>query len=93
MQEEFPNRLLPKGAVRNLDALRETSAKGRTVEIVRAISSINASPFRRFGPARLRWASANSSQATDCVPASPSFSTLKDGLISRQRNYDCFDPW
>jgi len=28
-QEEFPNRLLPKGTVRNLEALREASAKGR----------------------------------------------------------------
>ena len=43
-QEEFPNRLLPKGTVRNLEALREASAKGRKVikapiEIVNAVSS------------------------------------------------------
>jgi hypothetical protein len=43
-QEEFPNRLLPKGTVRNLEALREASAKGRkvikaqTIEIVNAVS-------------------------------------------------------
>ena len=30
-QEEFPNRLLPKGTVRNLEALRDASAKGRKV--------------------------------------------------------------
>src|SRR5262249_19581840 len=28
-REEFPNRLLPKGAVRNLEALRDSSAKSR----------------------------------------------------------------
>ena len=44
-QEEFPNRLLPKGTVRNPEALREASAKGRkvikaqTIEIVNAVSS------------------------------------------------------
>ena len=44
-QEGFPNRLLPKGTVRNLEALREASAKGRkvikaqTIEIVNAVSS------------------------------------------------------
>src|SRR6476620_7234606 len=43
-QEEFPNRLLPKGTVRNLEALREASAKGLKVikaptEIVNAVSS------------------------------------------------------
>jgi hypothetical protein len=45
LQEEFPNRLLPTGAVRDLEGLREGGAKGRqvittqTVEIVNALSS------------------------------------------------------
>ena len=77
MQEKFPNRLLPKAPF----AISTHCAK-QAVKAVRLRSSdpslpINASPFRRFGPGRLQWASANSSQATDCVLASPSFSTLK----------------
>jgi predicted metal-dependent hydrolase len=63
-QEEFPNRLLPKGAVRNLKALRDSSAKNRkvikaqTIEIVNAVWSGQCVVLRRSGPARWRSTSA-----------------------------------
>jgi hypothetical protein len=71
IQEEFPNRLLPTGAVRDLDTLREAGSKGRqviaaqTIEIVNAVSSVNALFWKQFGSARLRSASARSSLAID----------------------------
>jgi predicted metal-dependent hydrolase len=58
-QEEFPNRLLPKGTVRNLEALRDASAKGRKVIKAQTPSrQANAWCSRRSGPARSRSASA-----------------------------------
>jgi hypothetical protein len=39
IQEEFPNRLLPKGTVRNLEALRKGSAEGSKVMRAQTIES------------------------------------------------------
>jgi hypothetical protein len=42
VEEEFPNRLLPNGAVRNLEALREAGKKGRKVMSAQTIEIVNA---------------------------------------------------
>lgn len=45
MQEEFPNRLLPNGATRDLQAIKEDSVRGQALlkdesfEVVNAIAS------------------------------------------------------
>jgi len=97
MQEEFPNRLLPKGAIRNLDALREASAKGRqvistqTVEIVRAISSNPCVALEAIWTGTLAVGVGELKSGDQLRFAQ--FCDFKDGLIWRQRNYDCFDPW
>jgi hypothetical protein len=93
MQEEFPNRLLPKGAVRNLDALRETSGKGRTVEIVRAISSNQCVALQEIWTGTLTMGVGELKPGDRLRARFAQFFDFKDGLIWRQRNYDCFDPW
>lgn len=42
VQEEFPNRLLPNGALRDLAALREAGEKGRKVMSAQTIEIVNA---------------------------------------------------
>ncbi len=86
-QEEFPNRLLPKGTVRYLEALREASAKGRKVIKAQTIEIVNA-VLDRHACDRLRHAETRRPIARPLRP-----NLRADGLIWRQRNYDCFEAW
>ena len=86
-QEEFPNRLLPKGTVRNLEALREASAKGRKVIKAQTSEIVNA-VLDRHACDRLRHAETRRPIARPLRP-----NLRADGLIWRQRNYDCFEAW
>ena len=94
-QEEFPNRLLPKGTVRNLEALRDASAKGRKVikadhrdrerllvGLMRVLEAIWTGHARsRLRHAETRRPIARIAQVFE----------FKDGFIWRQRNYDCLE--
>jgi ketosteroid isomerase-like protein len=99
VQEEFPNRLNPHGARRDLAAILDAAVRGQKVmacqryEILRAVADGNcvAVEFRWMG--------------TLAVPVGPlpagetmqgrfaCFLEFRDGRIVAQRNYDCFDPW
>jgi len=99
VQEEFPNRLLPHGARRDLDAILKAAERGRQVmasqryEILRAVADGDQVAVE------FRWA------GTLAVPVGPLavgaemrgrfalFVEFRDGRIVSQRNYDCFDPW
>ena len=99
VQEELPNRLVPAGATRDLAGLLEAAARGRqairaqSYEIVSAVES---------GPSialEVRWTGVLA-VPLGSLPAGGEmrarfamFIELREGRISRQRNYDCFDPW
>lgn len=99
VQEEFPNRLVPNGARRDLAALKLSRERGlallrgETYAIESAVASgddvavelawtgtiaADAGPFQAGQVLRARFAI---------------FLRLRDGLIVRQHNYDCFEPW
>jgi ketosteroid isomerase-like protein len=99
VHEEFPNRLLPNGATRDRQAMKEARARGKALlsaerfELLNAVASgphvalevvwtgtvrVAAGPFAAGQALRARFAV---------------FMEFRDGRISRQRNYDCFDPW
>ncbi|MGB3036446.1 MAG: nuclear transport factor 2 family protein [Methyloceanibacter sp.] len=97
-QEEFPNRLLPKGTVRNLEALREASAKGRKVikapiEIVNAVSSGQCVMLEAIWTGTLAVGFGTLKPDDQLRARFAQIFEFKDGLIWRQRNYDCFEAW
>ena len=98
LQEEFPNRLLPTGAVRDLDTLREAGSKGRqviagqTIEIVNAVSSGQCVVLEAIWTGTLAVGFGTLKPGDRLSARFAQVFEFKDGLIWRQRNYDCFDP-
>lgn len=99
LQKEFPNRLVPQGAQRDLAAILEAAERGQKVmsaqryELVHAVASGNDVALE------VRW-TGTLAVAFGSVPAGGElrarfavFLEFRDGKIVRQRNYDCFDPW
>ena len=99
IQEEFPNRLLPEGATRDLAALQQGRARGKALLSAEHYEVLNTLADGDTVAVELRWT------ATVGIKAGPFeagqqlrarfaiFLELRDGRIARQRNYDCFDPW
>jgi ketosteroid isomerase-like protein len=99
VQEEFPNRLVPNGARRDVAALREARARGRQVirgeryEIKNAVAAGDRVALEVIWSGELL-IPLGSLQAGDRMRAHFAvFIELRAGKIVAQRNYDCFDPW
>jgi ketosteroid isomerase-like protein len=99
VQEEFPNRLVPNGARRDLAALLEAALRGRTVlraqryEILNAIESGNSTALEVHWTGTLAVAVGTIPPGGDMRARFAMFLELRGGKIVRQRNYDCFDPF
>jgi ketosteroid isomerase-like protein len=99
VQEEFPNRLLPSGATRDLAALKEARVRGKGLLSAERFEVLGTMSDGDSVALELRWI------ATVGIKAGPFetgqelrarfavFLEFRDGRIARQRNYDCFDPW
>ena len=99
VQEEFPNRLVPNGARRDLAALLEAAERGQKVLRAQRYEILNAIENGNTVVLEVRWT------GTLAVPVSSIpvggdmrarfavFIELRDGKIVRQRNYDCFEPF
>jgi ketosteroid isomerase-like protein len=99
IQEEFPNRLLPNGATRNLEALKESCARGtalmkaQTFEVVNAIAGDDQVAMEVIWTGTVREAAGPFAAGQLLKARFALFLTFREGRIVRQRNYDCFDPW
>jgi ketosteroid isomerase-like protein len=99
IQEEFPNRLLPNGIIRDLAALHEAAARGRQVMSAQTYDIVNTVGAGNCVALELIWTGTlaigfGALKPGDTMRARfAQFFEFKDGLILRQRNYDCFDPW
>ncbi|HTV25217.1 MAG TPA: nuclear transport factor 2 family protein [Polyangiaceae bacterium] len=96
-QEEFPNRLIPTGAQRDLAAVLAGAERGQalmasqTYELVNSIIEGNRVAIEVLWTGTLRSA----------VPGFPAVMKARFGMfiefegtrIRRQHNYDCFEPW
>ncbi len=99
IQEEFPNRLVPEGARRDLAALMDASRKGRAVVERQRYEVLCAVESGDTVAAEVQWSATmrmkiGSLAAGDVMRARFAvFLTLRDGRITSQRNYDCFEPF
>jgi ketosteroid isomerase-like protein len=99
IQEEFPNRLMPNGAKRNLQAILEGAIKGQAVmanqtyEIIRLIVNENSAAveFLWTGEAKIELGTLKIGDVMKGRFAT--FIDIRDGKIASQRSYDCFDPF
>lgn len=99
IQEEFPNRLVPNGAVRNLEQLREAEVRGQRAVRSQRYEILNAVEEGDRLALEVRW-TAILNMPLGSIPAGGEirarfalFLEFRDGRIARQRNYDCFDPF
>lgn len=93
---EFPNRLTPKGARRDMDAMRQAGERGRAVcptqrFVVRSIVAVGD-----LVAVELEWI-ATVSTTIGSIPSGgqlraqfAAFYEMRDGRIVALRNYDCF---
>jgi len=99
VQEEFPNRLLPNGAERDLAGILAAAVRGQGVM---TSQRFDVRSMIADGP---RVAVEFVWSGTLAIPVGglavgavmrgrfASFLEFRDGKIIAQRSYDCFDPW
>ena len=99
IQVEFPNRLVPNGATRDLAALQEGAERGRKVMTAQRFEVLNAIASGDQVAVEAIW-TGTLAVPLGSIPAGGQmrarfaiFLTYRDGKIVRQHNYDCFDPW
>ena len=99
IQVEFPNRLVPNGATRDLAALCDAAERGRKVVTSQRFEVVNAIASGEQVAVEAIW-TGTLAVPFGSIPAGGQmrarfaiFLTYRDGKIVRQHNYDCFDPW
>ncbi len=99
IQEEFPNRLSPIGAHRDLPALLDAAKKGKKTLRAQKYDILNTIVDGDSVALEVVWR-GYLAQPVDTLPADSEMRAhlsvwleFRDGKIARQHNYDCFDPW
>lgn len=99
VQEEFPNRLVPHGARRDLAAILEAAERGRMgmasqrFEILRAVAEGDRVAVEFLWTGELAVPFGSLPKGAEMRGRFAAFIEFRDGRIVAQRNYDCFDPW
>jgi hypothetical protein len=98
-QEELPNRLVPTGAVRDLDALREAAARGRAVlrgqryAVRSAMVQGSRVALETLWVGVLAVPVGSLSSGGEMRAHFAMFLDFEGDRIRAQRNYDCFEPF
>lgn len=99
VQEEFPNRLVSTGASRDLPAILDSAEKGQAILTSQSFELTGFVGDGERAAVEALWTGVlavpvGSLDAGDTMRARfAMFFEFRDGLIWRQRNYDCFDPF
>lgn len=99
VQEEFPNLLMPHGAVRDFINLRAAYDKSRhsiaaqSYEVVNAVASGHTVVLETIWTATLAIGFGKLAAGDKMRARFAQIFEFRDGLIQRIRNYDCFDPF
>lgn len=99
LQDEFPNRLVPDGARRDLAGILQAGERGRQVLSDQRFELLHAVEQGDDLALEVQW-TGTLAVPFGAVPAGGQlrarfavFLEFQDGKIRRQRNYDCFEPW
>lgn len=98
IQEEFPNRLTPNGARRDLAALLDGAARAKNVIARQHFEILNELAENDTVVLEIQWSATLAIQIGSLAPGDEMrarfavFLEFRDGKIARQRNYDCFEP-
>jgi ketosteroid isomerase-like protein len=99
IQEEFPNRLVPSGAQRDLSTLLASAERGQQVMANQTYELVNTVAAGTTVVLEVRW-TGTLAVALETLPVGAQMRArfavvleYRDGAIARQRNYDCFEPW
>jgi ketosteroid isomerase-like protein len=97
IQEEFPNRLVPTGAKRDLAAILDGCERGKKVMLAQRYEIKNALVNQNLVALEVLW-SGTLAIALGSLPEGGQmqahfavFLEFHNGKIVAQRNYDCFD--
>ena len=99
VQHEYPNRLVPNGARRDLAQLQEASKRGKQAvesqryEIRNVIASGDQVALEITWTATLKIPLGTLPAGGQIRAEFGVFIELRDGRIAAQRNYDCFEPF
>src|SRR5687768_1459071 len=99
VQEEFPNRLVPQGARRDLQALTEGRERGLRAMSAESYELLNVVASGDSVALEVLW-TGTLAVPFGSLPAGGAlrahfgvFLDFRDGKIVGQRNYDCFEPF
>jgi ketosteroid isomerase-like protein len=99
VQEEYPNRLAPIGAHRDLSAILDAARKGKKTLRAQKFDVMNSIVDGDNIALEVFW-SGLLAVPVDTLPADTEMRAhismwleFRDGKIAKQRNYDSFDPW
>ncbi len=98
-QVEYPNRLNPNGGTSDRAALAARSIQGQRVLSVQHYRVKNVLAEGDRVAVEATWTGTLAIPLGTLAPGSTMtahfamFFQLSDGLIARQSNYDCFEPW
>jgi ketosteroid isomerase-like protein len=99
VQEEFPNRLIPQGARREMADLQAAAERGAKVMSSQQYTLLHAVASGDQVAVEVQWA-GTLAVPFGSIPVGGEmrarfaiFLDIRDGKIAAQRNYDCFDPW
>jgi ketosteroid isomerase-like protein len=99
IHEEFPNRLMPHGATRDLQSMKQARGRGKALlsaehfEVLGALASGNHVAMELIWTGTVGIAAGPFVAGQELRARFAIFLEFRDGRIVRQRNYDCFDPW
>ena len=99
IQEEFPNRLLPNGARRNLAETLAAAERGQSVmssqrfEILHLLAGGDRVGVEFLWTGTLAIPLGSLAAGEEMRGRFASFLEFRNGRILSQRSYDCFDPW
>lgn len=100
VQEEFPNRLNPRGGRSDHATMLERLARGRQLLAAERYEIVDEMVAGDRVALEVRWSGTLAVPLGEQLPAGQTmrarlavFLAFRDGRIVAQRNYDCFDPW
>jgi ketosteroid isomerase-like protein len=99
LQIEWPNRLAPNGAQRDLAGLRQAAERGRAIverqryDVMNVVAYGDKVAVEAIFRATFRIDVLGLKQGEEMVAHFAMFFEMRDGRIHRHTSYDCFLPW